>query len=492
MQLNYGENDVIMKKKLLIIVFLIYLIFLISSFAEASTWYVSKNGNNLDGTTWTTAWNELNRISWNNVQPGDTVLIAGGTYTTRLTMSKSGTGADTSQKIKVQRATQAGYNGKVIIPGITVTAQNVTLDGVDRSLFMIYSPIGPTLIDININPINTTNFFELKNVFVNGTPSLTTYIGRMVNIRSGSLYINYSEFNNIHGGEDQLIMTSPGNGESLIIENSIFTHWMSLNLPAGWTHSDLFQDYCAKTDCYRGNLIFRYNLVDDSGVNTDTEAYGLDVFMNAYTHYNNVIVEYNVFKATHDVVKIKSAKSVRITNNVFYNDSHDYGCYTNCSQAAPLIIANNIYIESRGSNPLRSNCIFSPESSIFTAGNGNRQADPMIIDKNSIFGDDNIPFTSDDGFNILDGSPAIDGGADFGQTRDIMDNIIEGAPDIGPYEYVSGDPEEPTIPNYYVADTNQDGIIQTNETIVYAKKWKNYQGVSLRELIATIKLWKIV
>lgn len=45
--------------------------------AAGATWFVSKNGNNSDGRSWSTAWNELDRINWSLVRPGDTVLIDG-------------------------------------------------------------------------------------------------------------------------------------------------------------------------------------------------------------------------------------------------------------------------------------------------------------------------------------------------------------------------------------------------------------------------------
>src|SRR5690242_11633404 len=63
--------------------------------ASGATWYVSKRGDNSAGTSWASAWNELNQVDWTLVQPGDTVLLDGGasgmTYTTKLSIQKSGT-----------------------------------------------------------------------------------------------------------------------------------------------------------------------------------------------------------------------------------------------------------------------------------------------------------------------------------------------------------------------------------------------------------------
>jgi hypothetical protein len=82
------------------------------------TYYVSKNGNGSSGTSWATAWTELARINWSLVQPGDTILLDGGqqgmTYTTTLTIGKSGTQA---APVTIERATEDGHHGIVTLSG---------------------------------------------------------------------------------------------------------------------------------------------------------------------------------------------------------------------------------------------------------------------------------------------------------------------------------------------------------------------------------------
>ena len=83
---------------------------------NGNLYYVSKNGNNADGKSWTTAWNELNQINWSVIQPGDTILLDGGTngmtYTTTLSIGKGGL---QELPIAIQRATGSGHNGQVIL-----------------------------------------------------------------------------------------------------------------------------------------------------------------------------------------------------------------------------------------------------------------------------------------------------------------------------------------------------------------------------------------
>lgn len=82
------------------------------------TYFVSKKGNNTGGRSWSTAWNELDAVNWSVIQPGDTILLDGGTgkmvYTTTLTIGKSGT---QDAPITIRRATEAGRNGKVVFFG---------------------------------------------------------------------------------------------------------------------------------------------------------------------------------------------------------------------------------------------------------------------------------------------------------------------------------------------------------------------------------------
>lgn len=86
--------------------------------ANGKTFYVSKNGNNTDGRSWSTAWNELDAINWSVIQPGDTILLDGGSdkmvYTTTLAVGESGS---PNAPITIRRATEAGRNGKVVIFG---------------------------------------------------------------------------------------------------------------------------------------------------------------------------------------------------------------------------------------------------------------------------------------------------------------------------------------------------------------------------------------
>ncbi|MEM7130730.1 MAG: hypothetical protein AAF702_30675 [Chloroflexota bacterium] len=86
--------------------------------AEAEVFYVSLRGNNQGGRSWENAWNELSEIQWNQIGPGDTILIDGGLermiYRTSISIGQSG---KSGEPIRLQRATTPGRNGKVVLFG---------------------------------------------------------------------------------------------------------------------------------------------------------------------------------------------------------------------------------------------------------------------------------------------------------------------------------------------------------------------------------------
>lgn len=98
------------------VLLLIFLVFPTNVFA--ADYFVSKNGNNAGGTSWSTAWNELDQINWGLILAGDTIYLDGGatsmTYTTILYPAASGTSGN---PITIKLSAESGRNGQVIIDG---------------------------------------------------------------------------------------------------------------------------------------------------------------------------------------------------------------------------------------------------------------------------------------------------------------------------------------------------------------------------------------
>jgi hypothetical protein len=89
-----------------------------SQFVADGTFYVSRNGDNSDGLSWQTAWNELNQINWEQVEAGDMIYVDSGDsemlYETSLEIGKSGA---PDMPITIQAASQSGTSGQVILFG---------------------------------------------------------------------------------------------------------------------------------------------------------------------------------------------------------------------------------------------------------------------------------------------------------------------------------------------------------------------------------------
>jgi hypothetical protein len=121
-------------------VFLALFTLLFAGHAYAANWYVRPNAaGSSNGADWNNAWS-MSGISWSNVKPGDTIWLAGGTYSGGLNPAASGTSGN---PITINRvlATDAGptaaagwsssFDSQVIIQsGVTIATNSwVTISG---------------------------------------------------------------------------------------------------------------------------------------------------------------------------------------------------------------------------------------------------------------------------------------------------------------------------------------------------------------------------
>ncbi|MDD5504117.1 MAG: right-handed parallel beta-helix repeat-containing protein, partial [Candidatus Omnitrophica bacterium] len=189
--------------------------------------------------------------------------------------------------------------------------------------------------------------------------------------------------------------------------------------------------------------------------------------------YNNVIA-----KNTGTGVNAVSISKLTIVNNtVAHNDSD-----------GPVVFANGIYYSGIADLTIANNTVFANNNygilgdgtaGTITAnnsyGNGdgnftncgtaegsddNTCQDPLFLDPDNVAGDDNTPWTSDDGYMLTSNSPCIDKGGDSlpeSITEDIIGNnrISGNSVDMGAYEYQQEDDDyEPIL----TADIDGNGI----------------------------------
>ena len=107
----------------------------------ATDWYVRKGatGSN-SGSDWNNAWNEMSQIKFSSLSCGDTVWLAGGSYTTSLSGSKSCTSGNeltfrrvlaTDSAPTLAAGWNSGFDSRVVLPNISVPgpAAYMTFDG---------------------------------------------------------------------------------------------------------------------------------------------------------------------------------------------------------------------------------------------------------------------------------------------------------------------------------------------------------------------------
>ena len=85
---------------------------------EQTIFYVSRLGNNSDGRSWASAWNELDQIDWRMIRPGARILLDGGEvemrYASTLAVNVSGSA---TRPIRIELSTEEGRDGGVVIDG---------------------------------------------------------------------------------------------------------------------------------------------------------------------------------------------------------------------------------------------------------------------------------------------------------------------------------------------------------------------------------------
>jgi len=98
------------------IFFIALFVFMMCSIdSQAADWYVRPSGGSGAGTSWTASWNGMNGIKWSSVSCGDTIWVAGGTYSSNLNPQKACT---SGSQLYIRRArsdasactTAAGWN----------------------------------------------------------------------------------------------------------------------------------------------------------------------------------------------------------------------------------------------------------------------------------------------------------------------------------------------------------------------------------------------
>lgn len=167
--------------------------------------------------------------------------------------------------------------------------------------------------------------------------------------------------------------------------------------------------------------------LDDPGPNTSGMIFRRNVFYNidggGTANFADMIFEGNVYYncdwVTVNVITISQGGGATFRNNIFLGCGRNQnrngidaarGWYGWGPSHNGTISANHNYVASSN---------YAPKNSTFTETNGVNGGDPLFLSESSPLGADGLPWTADDGFAPMAGSPLLGAG--------------QGGSDIGPY-----------------------------------------------------------
>jgi hypothetical protein len=220
-------------------VFVILLVLTVN--LHAATYFV-RSGAAGNGTSWANAWGNLSSISWSSLNAGDTVCVAGGSYSGSISTGKSGANGN---PITIKRALasdptcgsgtsgwNAAYDAQVVTTGTISIAHNyVTIDGAVWNGISLTVP-NPTSYYQAISADAATSNVTLRYIEANGpnAPGTTSPVAQHADHRS--LDITYwtgsdwgaqtnwtLQYVNLHGACNNFVIYGAVN---MVIEHSRF------------------------------------------------------------------------------------------------------------------------------------------------------------------------------------------------------------------------------------------------------------------------------
>lgn len=346
--------------------FPILIVFLMATTVESfgTNYYVRKGATGTNkGTDWTNAWNEMNQINFSTVACGDTIWLAGGTYTTGLTVNKS---CNSGALLSINRVLSSDSVPAAALGWSSAYDSQVVINGANIDL-----AAGSYInIDGRIGTVSGNNFgISIQCLSGNGCDGIDgAGSGNLSNINLYHLELYgppcVTAGSCTLGADGLNVAPSNNTVTNLLFDHGWIHRYSETIRTSNWTgctvqysdidtmaqttdeHEDIIFSYPIK------NFTFRYNTVWGSpndgiffyGNEINTEIYG-----NVFYHSGGALITfYEGF--THNVF---------IYNNVFENDG-TFGDY----QPAWLTfagtmtgeIANNVWenVNKNGSCPICS------------------------------------------------------------------------------------------------------------------------------------------
>ncbi len=248
-------------------------------------------------------------------------------------------------------------------------------------------------------------------------------------------------------------------------------NWLHGALPEeiGSSHTDGLQSFTENGE-YLHNLIFENNVVSDFGQgiilsNSTGEGLVSDIIIRNNVFIGGtlggsygVLIKSDVFDVTviYNLIADMQFHGVRIgengivKNNIFYDAGSNY------------------WVKEGGTVDGGYNILNQESYPRYKEPTDLVNVDPLLVDPGNWYGADGIPFTADDGFRLLAGSPAIGAATIFGGiTTDLYGaprpQPADCPPDIGPVEHPLG-------------EENCGGIVPTTLNVVFYRDGGDISG----------------
>ena len=207
-----------------LLLFLSIITYQCTTVAHTSKHYVDKNASGQNnGTSWANAWESFSDIEWDQIQPGDTIYISGGTdstiYYEELSVGANGITANPITIIAGKYSpSPSGHSGRVIIDGGGTRVQSiyvhdrkyVTIKGFElrHAAKGVNVEADVHVSNIVIDSLNIYNYNDQAGIMLNGIQS--TYTVDSVTIKncrivSWPMYIGQTDGIYMQGAQHTVI-----------------------------------------------------------------------------------------------------------------------------------------------------------------------------------------------------------------------------------------------------------------------------------------------
>ena len=390
------------------------LLLLLALPALAADWYVDNTASGANnGTSWTDAWQDTTTINWGSISAGDTVWISGGasgqSYSAFNTITASGTSGN---YITIQAATEGGRSNIVTIgTSFVVSGNYIKFEGNGYKLVSGTTYQCGIVFTCNNRTTAVTGKDGGGSVCVSGELPWFSYCyfnGTYAQGTSGNSFVvrNTTGFVTDHCwwyqsvGQDQITWVADADGAALNMTNCLFqnNYYAPLN-----SHRDI-----ANLDVGNGGYsLYLVNCIYwlDAGIPPQGDGF---LFQTEY------------YSPAADLVNVWAINCVNYRGRRFIANGSSNGGMGDQRVIHCTAYDTDDYSDNLGMqfNYVGTNNLPQTMSADF-------------INPTKPLGNDGIPFTADDGFQIGEGSAARDAGVVTDVTFDAANDSRDGTPDLG-------------------------------------------------------------